>query len=352
MATGIVIVVPGIGGSELFTPRSAWGLGPPIHLWMNPASLIAGGWRLLGLQPDGITPNVPLLGPLEPGGPLRSYYSTFTSNLCQLGWIVTAAHCDWRGTIRRDAEQLAVMVRASTSSAPVHLVGHSRGGLVIRQALQILQGSGHLGLVGRVVGLGVPHWGSIGAAGLLAGWNRYALLLNFMAVQLPLLMTGRSLPGQLHDVVSTWPSAYELLPRPSAPGLDPSMWEALYSSSAWSAAGYPVSTAWLSAARAAWSALPDSPSSIPWLNVVGYGMPTPDGFLSSSIPTSPSVCRWTLSGDGTVPTAWAVQPSGPVVQTPTSHDQLIFDGRILPYLDTWLRGGAVADTLIEGSLLY
>lgn len=49
---------------------------------------------------------------------------------------------------------------ASLDGVTIHLVGHSLGGLVIRQCLHDLRGTMQLSRIGRAVTLGTPHQGS------------------------------------------------------------------------------------------------------------------------------------------------------------------------------------------------
>lgn len=351
MPAGTVVVVPGIGGSTLTTPPSLFGFGPPIEVWLVPAALAAGGWRLLGLSADGVTPDVPLTGRLTPGLPLGHYYATLTYQLERLGWRVVSPRGDWRLQALWDAATLADLIRREGASGPVHVLAQSRGGLVLRAALELLRLTGELGLVGRCAGLGVPHWGSWAAQGLIGGWVDQVVLMEFLLTA-PLYM---SLPGyllgQVVAVTRTWPGAYELLPRPGAPGLRPDQSVALYQAPAWVANGMNASQSWLSAAQSRWESLPWPPPAVDWVDVVGVGVSTPLLLRGTLPPRLGSELTWGTDGDGTVPASWAAVPNRRRITTPTGHGSLISDGRVIAALDSYFRHGLNEDIVIGGPVL-
>jgi triacylglycerol esterase/lipase EstA (alpha/beta hydrolase family) len=60
-----------------------------------------------------------------------------------------------RGSVAQHARRLAVLVRAAQPEGPVHVVGHSMGGLVARYYRQVLGGR-----LDRLVCLATPHGGT------------------------------------------------------------------------------------------------------------------------------------------------------------------------------------------------
>lgn len=348
---GTIIIVPGIGGCELSSQPTFFGFGQPIRLWLNPTVMVAGGWRLLGLGPDGITPDVPLTGEIVPGLPLSSYYADLGGMLAAKGWRVLGARLDWRQSLTRDAARLASMIREEEGAGPIHLVAHSRGGLVCRLAIELLRASGELGRLGWCAGLGVPHYGSWEAAGLLAGWNHTALLLAFMLEGSSHVLTAGLLKLRLRHVLTSWPAAYELLPSPAAAGVSPEELTAVYDPAVWDLADLPVSATWLSAARVGWGGIPLVPSGVDWIDVVGTGFRTPSRlFLPARLGTSQG-WLWDFEGDSTVPARWAAQPGRPRITTPSSHGALAYDGRVVDVLSDALRDGLGSDVVINGPLL-
>ena len=351
MAIGKVIIVPGIGGNELYTPASLFGLGPRLRVWLDYSTIGAGGWRLLGLQADGITPSVPLTGPLTPGLPLPPYYALLCDRLRRLGWNVIGARLDWRGTIQRDAIRLADQVEEHGQGEPVHVIAHSRGGLVMRAALALLQQRGRLGRVGRCLGLGVPHRGSWAAAGVLGLWNETVTLLDLLIHRAPGLGDLSGVFGPLASVIWSWPGPYELLPSPGASGVPPEDIITIYDHLTWLRIKKNVSPTWLGAALAHWSNLPDTPTAVTWVDAVGYGVLTPVGLGDPLKLDTSQGLTYSSEGDGTVPSAWATQPGRRRINTPTSHNAMAFDGRLIAAVDEYLRLGLDHDITIQGGVL-
>lgn len=105
---------------------------------------------------------------------------------------------DWRKPFTLSASALRDAVNqawASNGNKPVHLVGHSMGGLVIRAAL-MEQGDELWPKIGKVVFIGTPHYGSPAIAGYLKnhfwGFDLMALLGVYLSRE-----TFRSLWGAL-----------------------------------------------------------------------------------------------------------------------------------------------------------
>jgi pimeloyl-ACP methyl ester carboxylesterase len=104
---------------------------------------------------------------------------------------------DWRKPVPTCSDSLAALIE-DTSRAnggrPVHLVAHSMGGLVVRATL--LRHPRLWPLIGRIVFLGTPHYGSPAIAGYLkdhlGGFNLLALLGRYLSRE-----TFRSLWGPL-----------------------------------------------------------------------------------------------------------------------------------------------------------
>lgn len=351
MANPTLVYVPGFAGSELATPRSLFGLGPPIPVWLSYPTLIAGGWRWLELAADGITPVTPLTGPLTPGRPLADYYGAGIEQWEGLGWRVYSPHLEWRGTLQADGQRLADLIAILNDEGPVMIVAHSRGGLVTRWALQILQNMGIPEAVERVCCLGTPHYGSLSAMALLAGWDEWAALLRRLVFGIESVFVPPALQRDLQRAINSWPSIYELLPNPSAVGWGAYIPALLYDPTAWENAGVQISQAWLMAGHDAWSTLPPAGQNYDWLDVCGWRIPTPYQLVAPQIPVDPTGCRTSHDGDGTVLVWSAFSGAGLQLISPTSHRALAHDGRVVRAVDAWLRTGRLATNAITGPVL-
>lgn len=346
-----LLIVPGLGGNEIWTPPSFFGLGDRIKIWLNYAGITVGIWRWLALAADGLTPTFPGVGSLDAMGPTEPYYSISYQWFSNRGYAVSFASNFWLGPIESDAISLAHQITGMYAQAPVNILAHSRGGLVTRRALQLLAAQGNLGLVGRVAGLGVPHQGSWEAASLIGGFQKSEVLLGILASLSPGNSYLNPVFGDLLQVIWTWPVVYQLLPMPGAVGIPPSATAAVYNAAEWAAQGVGASAAWLTEAQAYWSSLGPPPSTVDWVDVVGSGLSTADQLLTSGPPTSRASYSQTLAGDGVVPARWAVLPGNVSITTPTGHGSLVNDGRVLDALNGYYRNGLTQNVVIGGGLL-
>lgn len=330
---GTLILVPGFLGSELrypvpFTQRQ-------LTVWLDYARLIAGGWRLLELP-------APLL-PLVAGPALTQFYGPLIDRLSFAGWTVQSAELDWRETIQADGNRLAMQIRRAWFDGhgePVSLIGHSRGGLVMRAALQTLQLAGQLAFVGNCVGLAVPHQGSLGAAALLGGWQETKLLVYALLAVSQTLLAGGWPKVELNRVISTWPGAYELLPRPGSTWLQPNEVFAVYSVINYTIHGLPLNPAYLAGGRDNWATRPEAPAEVPWIDLVGFGFDTPVGLATQPAELQhPAGYRFSLLGDGVVQVDAARQTGRAFQQFRTDHQGICQHGPALDRAASWLAEG-------------
>jgi Lecithin:cholesterol acyltransferase len=211
----LVIVVPGIGGSTLKDEdgRTRWGGGllrfaatalipDALHLATNPHLTPTG---LLSVASD-----LPGLTTIHPYNDLVKQLKDSFDNVVydagdptrvNLVANVVAFPYDFRRSIVETAQRLEVDVgrrlKALTTSGTVPrviVIGHSMGGLVARYWLSTLRG---WPVCDALVTLGTPHRGAPKAA----DW-----LVNGVKVK------GFTLEAAT-DVIRSWPSVYELLPR-------------------------------------------------------------------------------------------------------------------------------------------
>jgi pimeloyl-ACP methyl ester carboxylesterase len=172
-----MIVVPGIMGSVLVSD----GLG---GIWWIDALRGRDRLRELALTPDG---TADLVSDAEiVASTLDTVYLPFRTalrnrdDLGQVGYPY-----DWRRPIPAVTAGLAAEIEsayAGNGGRPVHLVGHSMGGLVIRATL--MSRPDLWSKVGRIAFLATPHYGSPAIAGYLKhhfwGLNVFRLLGRYL----------------------------------------------------------------------------------------------------------------------------------------------------------------------------
>lgn len=343
-----VIVVPGFLGSTLSMKTTFLG---SVRLWASPTALAGSLFRRLAL-PTNDRPDLPgSETPLIEGGPLGPYYGLLDAFLGYAGFNVYAPVADFRKSIAHDAQTLVDLIRRVQDSGPVGIVCHSRGGLVTRKALAILQASNELGMVSRVVGMGVPHLGSMVACITLAGQHSLQALLERLRHK-RLGTWGPSLGDhEVSGVLRSWPSLYELLPHPVHSPLPLDLRLAIYNPATWEGKTLPPYLPHLAAADSQWRNLPDVPEGVQWFDAAGYGSLTAVGVPAGGTLTDKGTYAYTTDGDGVVPHWSCLRPNSRRIFTPCSHDLLPQDGRLWHYVAKALREGLSEDVIIEGRLL-
>jgi pimeloyl-ACP methyl ester carboxylesterase len=141
----------------------------------------------------GVDPNVlePVRNALVARGYMTLAYEPFAHVVPR--W--TFFDYDWRLDIRYSGKRLAEHLQAEAPNGDRwRLVAHSQGGLVALAAARLLGAEDFARLVQSVCFVGVPFFGTVSALSALL----YGTLL------------GNAIP---HDVVRTWPSVYQMLPR-------------------------------------------------------------------------------------------------------------------------------------------
>ncbi|MGB5052284.1 MAG: FHA domain-containing protein [Caldilineaceae bacterium] len=189
-----VVFVPGIMGSQLW-------LGSE-RVWPNVRTLFTNPeiYRLpddTPLRPEGIVDEVVVV----PNLIRQEQYSRLSDFLVEsLGYtrgvdLLEFAY-DWRQDVRQSARKLGEAIEAWGVTPPVTIVGHSLGTLVTRYFVERLGGNR---LVDKLLLMGGPHQGAPEAVTtLVAGPNL-----------LPFGLLGE----RLRDVLATFPTAYQILPR-------------------------------------------------------------------------------------------------------------------------------------------
>lgn len=343
-----VVLVPGITGSTL-----SYSLGPFASLpaWVNPPVLVAGGFANMRLA----IPSEDLPAPGWPvsraGGPLPYYFGALSLYLLARGWRVASPVGDWRKPQAFDAAALLETVRAEARSGPVAILAHSRGGLLTRRVLAALDAAGERSLVSRVVGMGVPHTGSLLAAVYVSGHGRETRYARDMFAIFQPHFSADYVVNLIRSVSRSWPSVYELMPAPGNPWFDASLTAALYVPATWAAADVPPVSQYVTDALAAWGQCPPVPSWVEWIDVVGSGIGTAHGVPSLSALVATGALSDYRDGDGVVPVESATQAPRKSVTVPSSHSSMVIDPRVWTAVDALLRQGTTVSYVIAGRVL-
>lgn len=197
-ARGIVVLVPGLCGSELGVAGR--------EIWASVPALACGGFRkALHIGNTAV----------EPGAPLAGSYLALANALRRSGYVVRMHGYDWRKSIADSIDGLrdaldGALADAAPGKLPVHAIVHSMGGLLIRATF-----ARHGALwkrwkeqprsEARVVMLGTPNQGSHAVTLLLTRRD------DFFG-KLALLDLHHS-EEELLEVAQCFPGVLELLPH-------------------------------------------------------------------------------------------------------------------------------------------
>ena len=308
-ASRVVLIVPGIMGSQLGLTRAA--PLPNDILWLDPIDIQLG--RLALLRMPGPAAVVPLGVVLYSYLPLKLY-------LRAQGLAVEFHDYDWRLPVLESGRVLAERLR-TLKPARVAIVAHSMGGLVSRAALA-LPDTDH---TERVVLLGTPNAGSFAAVQALRG--TYAVVRK--VARLALRASAESLAA---ETFNTFPSIYDLLPCGVCAGRSD-----LFAAHSWPGAGPQPRPALLEAARVGRAQLAAADERFAIIAGVGEETVTAvarrgDDFLYTL----------TRHGDGTVPVASAELSGARSAYARVAHSDLTRDARVAAAVVDLVRRGTTA----------
>ncbi len=300
-----VLIVPGIMGSRLGGPV---GRGKAARvLWIDPKSIATGGVRDLKL-PNG--------RPLQPMGVLLYAYAKLLLELRIAGFDASLHAYDWRLGLDELGAALAARIRAG--GVPVHLVGHSMGGMVARMALATLPRR----WVRKFVMLGTPNFGSFAPVQALRG--------TYPFVRKVLLLDPQHSPEELAgSVFNTFPGLYQLLPPPDRLG-----GANLYARRGWPAEGPAPRMPLLAQVAAVRSRL--APPDARMVQIVGVNRPTVVGIRRRAAGFDYEL---DIDGDGTVPIAHAALPKLATYFVEEWHADLANNPRVIRAVVDLLRRG-------------
>jgi pSer/pThr/pTyr-binding forkhead associated (FHA) protein len=188
-----VIFVPGLTGSELWRGRERIWPNPKLFFTQSRQLRISGDNPLEARAVVGEVVIVPNLIKLERYSRLSDYLEE------GLGYErekdLFEFPYDWRQDCRLAAKQLAKAIDFWNIKPPIIIIAHSMGCLVTRYYVERLGGKKK---VSRLIFLGGPHYGA----------PKALMTILFGPKLLPFGLMGE----RLREVISTFPSMYQLLP--------------------------------------------------------------------------------------------------------------------------------------------
>jgi outer membrane protein assembly factor BamB len=221
-----LIIIPGIGGSELRVKQDTVWSAPDGHggiyshyypagekVWVNEAEAIKPGdddyFDILRMKPDGLTSEAELetTGNLV-GGSYQATIDYFVSQGYTMGQDLFVFPYDWRRdiiTTKPLLDQKIEEIKAHTGKSQVDIIAHSMGGLVARY---YISDSSKLPNVRKLITVGTPYLGSV---------EMYKQLLHGGCLtrkelqDLPLPCIGIN-PSEAKDVMQNYISGYEISP--------------------------------------------------------------------------------------------------------------------------------------------
>ena len=283
---GNVVVLHGIMGSEL----TVFERTRSQQIWLSFPRLIIGGAGWLRMGEKGRS-----LFDVRATGILKKWYSELIVALA-LDWNVQAFWFDWRRDLADSADELNNRINEWFGpNSPVHLIGHSMGGLVSRtfilkyperwkRAWDSKQ-NGSAG--GRLIMLGTPNHGSFAIPQICTGTEA--------SVRKLVIADLKHSASELVGIVNTFPGSYQMLPSPA---VMPSM-EKLYHAETYG--DFEVPQALLDNALRSHEALAPIVEPDRMIYVAGYNRRTYDDIRDMSSLQSIDAYSFSMKGDGTVP---------------------------------------------------
>jgi pimeloyl-ACP methyl ester carboxylesterase len=283
---GNVVVLHGIMGGEMTVFERA--RSRPV--WMSIPRIIFGAVEFLRMGDNGRS-----LFDVRATGILKRWYSELLVSL-SLEWNVQAFWFDWRRDLADSAEQLNDRIDEWFGpNSPVHLIGHSMGGLVARTFIRKYperwkrawdtKQNGQAG--GRLIMLGTPNHGSFAIPQICTGVEA--------SVRKLVIADLKHSAGELVSIVNTFPGSYQMLPSPA---VMPAM-SKLYRAETYGA--FEVSQALLDRALKSHEELADIVEPDRMVYVAGYNRRTYDDIRDMSALDSIDAYGFSMKGDGTVP---------------------------------------------------
>lgn len=304
-----VVFVPGIMGSQLWLGNE--------RVWPNVRTLFTNPeiYRLpdeTPLTPNGIVDEVVVV----PNLIRQEQYSRLSEFLVEsLGYtrgvdLLEFAY-DWRQDVRHSARKLGEAIAAWGVTPPVTIIGHSLGTLVTRYFVERLGGNR---MVDKLLLMGGPHQGTPEAVTTL--------------VSGPNLLPFGLLGERLREVLATFPTAYQILPRYACVQDESGQPVDIYANPLWlPEERRPL----LALAQEFQNELAYAPPSVPTICIFGYAQKT---LTDLHIRRGPAGGWQNLDlqrveeGDNSVPQASAVLPGADVHPVQQHHGSLYVDSDV------------------------
>jgi len=323
---GNIIFIPGIMGSELTVTED----GDDDVVWISFLRLIGGGINRLRLAENGIQEADSSLRVRPSGLDKRSYAETIL--WLKAYWNVEPFAYDWRKDLDQAAEGLKDLIETKFKNQPVHLVGHSMGGLVSRNFIRLypkvwkamlepkkVQG-------GRLIMLGTPNYGSHAIAQAMVAKEKLVKWLAAADLRHDL--------DEVLEVLNGFVGSYQLLPSPAKLS---SSEQAIYTPSNWGS--FPIVASHLARARKFHEDLEASATIDPerMTYIAGCNHET----LCAVKVNTPGLYEFdtTLQGDGRVTHALGLLPGVPTYYVDEIHGDLQKHEQVLDAIDEILRTG-------------
>ena len=309
-----IYLLPGMLGSQLGWPRR--GRQPPDLLWLDPVDVVHGRLRSLRL-----TRAAGAARAARPLGIIPYTYLALKLRLEASGFEVVVHDYDWRLSLDKLARTLARRLERD-SARRLALVGHSMGGLLARAVLKHCSRRTGRRIV-KLIGIGTPYGGSLGAAQVLRA--TYPVLLRLAALD---RVAG---PEALSATFRRFLSLYQMLPSANGASLD------LLARSSWPTRGPGPDAALLASARRFLSAQP--PADERFVAIVGTGQRTVTGIERDRAQFGYEV---SAAGDGTVPAVAAALAGAAHYSLRCEHSQLPREARVAAAIADLLQHGRTA----------
>ncbi len=203
---GNIVIIPGILGSELTSKDRH---GTEERIWLSPRRIVAGHMERLRLDEHGLKESNSDYT-IQATGIMKRYYGELMLSLSE-NWRVQAFWYDWRKDFRLAAAELQASIDSwFPADKPVHIIACGEGGLVARSYIAGNAKRWDDCRECRLVMLGTPNYGTFTAPQAITG--------HLEAIRRMDMLDKRHDRADFRDIVRSFPSLYQLLPTPNAPG--------------------------------------------------------------------------------------------------------------------------------------